>query len=532
MNPFANGITPELLLGMLRRHVWIAAFLFSLTFTAIVGVVAFLPNIYSASAFILVEGQQIPQQFVQSTVTMGVERRIQMISQEILSRARLAQLIKQFDLYEDLRKDDASEDVLAAAMRKDIAINIKGKGSQGETVAFEVSFTNPDPQKVMQVANTLASFYIEENLKVREQQALGTTEFLRSELSGVKKRLDAQEQQVAEYKQKYMGELPEQIQANLSQLTVLQKQIEVYAASLIQAQERRAALLRHQDEAKAAPPTTANGASEANPALMNLEQLRQLLAQLEVRFKDKHPDVIRLKQRISMLEERQNTQASSSAASAGPASAGTSFSSPVLSELTMVEAEIRNLTLQLEKARNDITLYQQRIENTPKREQEMLSIRRDYEATRDLYASLLKRLDEANLADSLEQRQKAERFRILEPAVYPQEPAGPKRQRLFLLGLALSLGVAAAGVLLPEVLDTSFRRVEDLSAFIPLRILGTIPQIVTEEDHRHALRRRLGGGVALVAGVIAVFGVSYWIGAGNEKLVRTLVRPASSVQLR
>ncbi len=225
MNPFANGITPELLLGMLKRRVWIAVSLFGLIMSATIGLVVVLPNIYTARALILVEGQQIPQDYVRSTVTMGVERRLQVISQEILSRSRLVQLVKQFDLYQDLRQKEIPEDMLAVAMRKDIAINIAAKGGQGDTVAFEISFTNPDPQKVMQVANTLASFYIDENLKVREQQALGTSEFLRAELAEVKKRLDVQEQQVAEYKRQYLGELPEQMNANLSTLGVLQKQM-------------------------------------------------------------------------------------------------------------------------------------------------------------------------------------------------------------------------------------------------------------------------------------------------------------------
>ncbi len=528
MNPFANGITPELLLGMLKRRVWIAVSLFGLIMSATIGLVVVLPNIYTARALILVEGQQIPQDYVRSTVTMGVERRLQVISQEILSRSRLVQLVKQFDLYQDLRQKEIPEDMLAVAMRKDIAINIAAKGGQGDTVAFEISFTNPDPQKVMQVANTLASFYIDENLKVREQQALGTSEFLRAELAEVKKRLDVQEQQVAEYKRQYLGELPEQMNANLSTLGVLQKQMEILSDNLNRARERRNVL------AQMAEMDTALAALDiGSPASGNahLESLKKQLAELKLRFADKHPDVIRLKQQIAALEEEEKSRAE-----AAPSIESSNVEAPKVSsaaiEQAAIDAEIKSYSESLAKVQQEIAVYKQRIENAPRREQEFAALTRDYNVTRDLYASLLKRLDEANLADSLEQRQKAERFRVLEPAMYPQQPAGPQRLKLFLMGLVLSVAAVAAGVVAPELINTSFHRVEDLSAFTSVPILGTVPLMVTASDSRMIRRRQWLGAVALATGVAVIFGTSYWLGAGNEQLVRRLARPGSSIQLR
>jgi uncharacterized protein involved in exopolysaccharide biosynthesis len=502
MNPFANGITPELLLGMLKRRVWIAVSLLSLILSATVGLVLVLPDIYTARALILVEGQQIPQEYVRSTVTMGVERRIQVISQEILSRSRLVQLVKEFSLYEDLRQKEASEDLLATAMRKDIAINITGKGGQGDTVAFEINFTNPDPQKVMQIANT--------------------------ELIEVKRRLDAQEQQVAEYKKRYMGELPEQMNANLSTLGVLQKQMEILSDNLNRARERRNVLAQMAEMDAALASLDMGSASTGNA---RLEGLKKQLAELKLRFADKHPDVIRLKQQIAALEEEEKSRAE-----AAPSVENLNIELPKASsasvEQAAIDAEIKSLSESFAKVQQEIAIYKQRIENAPRREQEMLAITRDYNATRDLYASLLKRLDEANLADSLEQRQKAERFRILEPAVYPQQPAGPKRLQLLLFGVMLSMAVAAAGVVVSELLNTSFHRVEDLSAFTSMPILGTVPLIVTAADSRRAQRRQWFGAVALAMGIAVIFGTSYWLGTGNEQLVRKLVRPGSGVQLR
>lgn len=533
MNPLANGFSLEVALDILRRRAWIAFVLFSIVMTAVVGLTGFLPNIYLANALILVEGQQVPQEYVRSTVTMGVERRLQLISQEILSRARLGQLAEQFGLYENLRKKGASEDVIAAAMRQDIGIQIKGRGTGigSDTVVFEVNYTNQDPQKVMQVTNTLASFYIEENLKVREQQSLGTSEFLRAELEEIQKRLETQEQQVVEYKKTHMGELPEQLNANLTTLSVLQKQMEVLSANLIQARERRN-VLAQMAEMDAALTLLGPASSGAPSEDARLSTLKAQLAELKIRFSDKHPDIIRLKQQIAILEEETKSRAEI----AQPPDIDLSLETPKTSsaqiEQATIGAEIKSLTDALAKVQHDLVVYKQRIENVPQREQELTSISRDYNATRDLYASLLKRLDEANLADSLEQRQKAERFRLLEPAIYPEQPTGPKRGKFFFIGFVLGLGAAIAGVLLWEFVDPSFHRLEDLKAFTTVRVLGTVPQIITEADRLHARRWFCFGAVALAGVLVVLVGVSYRVAADNDQLVRFLVKPGSGIQLR
>jgi uncharacterized protein involved in exopolysaccharide biosynthesis len=167
-NVFENGLSLDLILDMLRRRLWLVIVLFSVIMAVSVSLIVPLPNIYTARALILVEGQQIPTDFVRSTVTMGVERRLQVISQEILSRSRLGQLVDQFNLYQDLKQQGALSEQIASAMRRDIGIQIKGSsgGLGKDTVAFEVTYTNLDPHKAMDVANTLASLYIKENIFV------------------------------------------------------------------------------------------------------------------------------------------------------------------------------------------------------------------------------------------------------------------------------------------------------------------------------------------------------------------------------
>ncbi len=528
MNLFPNGFSLELGLEMLKRRLWLAIALLSIVMTIAGSLAVFLPNIYTATAVIMVEGQQIPTDFVRSTVTMPLDRRLQILSQEILSRARLVELAKQFDLYRDLRAAGASEDVIAASARRDIGIQIKGRG---DTVVLEISYSSANPQKNMQVANTLASFFIQGNLQVREQQAVGTTEFLRTELETVKKRLEEQEQKVVAYKTQHMGELPEQQNANLSTLSVLQKQLEITSDNLNRARDRRNVLVQMAEMDSALSSLDVGNSQSAGDARMN--SLLGQLAELKMHFSDKHPDVIRVKKQIEMLEERAKQQAQNAPPGENLDAALTvpKMSSAQI-EQTTVDSEIRALSASLDKVQHDIAVYQQRIENAPKREQELAATTRDYTITRDLYSSLLKRLDEAKLSGNLEEEQKAERFRLLEPAVLPQQPSGPKRWTVFLVGLVLGLGIAAASVLVREMLDSSIHSLEELRALTKVNVLGIIPQITTEADSIQQRRRRNVGAVALLCVLFVLIQGSYRLSVGNETLVRYIVRPPAGILVR
>jgi uncharacterized protein involved in exopolysaccharide biosynthesis len=203
----------ETLLSVWSRRKWLAILAFIAPMAAGASLVAFLPNIYRSVATVLVDRQQVPETFVRSTVTSAVETRLQTISQEVLSRSRLEALINRFDLYPNLRRQARPEAVIER-MRADIKLEIKSaelRGLREATVAFTIGYQGSDPAKAARVTNTLASFYIEENLKARERQATDTAEFLKVQLNETKKRLDEQEQRVSGFKRRHLGELPKQM---------------------------------------------------------------------------------------------------------------------------------------------------------------------------------------------------------------------------------------------------------------------------------------------------------------------------------
>src|SRR5262249_31158940 len=243
------------------------------------------------------------------------------------------------------------------------------------------------------------------------------------------------------------------------------------------ARERLAALASQLAEADSFR-TAGAGAFGGGPEdpRTRLARLQQQLTELRVQYSERYPDVIFLREEIATLEQ-QPGEANADGKPPKPEPA-TPYTLRLKEALSEVEAEAKILKGEEKHLRGAIATYQARVDNVPRREQEFKEFSRDYESTRELYHSLLKRYGEAQIAERMEQRQKGEQFRILDPAVPPREPVA-RRLRLLLTGLVLSLGLAAGAVVLAEQLDTSFHTVDEVRRFTEVPVLASIPLIVT-----------------------------------------------------
>ncbi len=517
-----------------RRGLALLPFLFVLAAAA--SLAFFLPGLWTAKALIFVDRQQIPESFVKPTVTGDLESQLLTLSQEILSRARLGRIIDRHDLYRDLR-GALSPDELAERMRRDIRIELQADSDrrpprrEARTVAFTVAYTATDPRVAMAVANELADLYVEENLKLRERQAAGTSEFLESQLAEVRSKLQAQERRIAEYKERYMGELPEQKEANLRTLERLQQQLQLAYENNRRANERRQLITQALAEIEHTAPAAAGpNVSPAEAAAARLTLLKQELAQLQTLYSDRYPDVIALKAQVQALEAKVREEAAARAAPRREARDGKErrlvpdnpYLVSLMQQLDQANVDAKTTAEEIAGLNRQIALYQRRIENTPKREQELALITRDYETTKEMFRSLLAKLGEAGIAADLEQRQKGESFRIIEPATLPERPAGPNRLRLLLIGVVLALGAAVLAVVLAEQVDTSYRTVDEIRASLPVPVLSTIPRIATERDRTRLAAHRRWATAAVAAGLLAVVGASFAVAHGNVSLVQLL----------
>ena len=484
-------------LGSFHRRRWVAIFIFAVVLSAVLSFAKSLPNLYQSTATVLVE----------RPATQGgaddVESRLQSIRQKILSRTRLAELIGRFNLYPDLRLV-ASQEAVVERMRRDVRIDASGSelATGRGTIAFSLAYRGRDPVKVTQVANALASSYIEEDSVQRDRQTSGVAAVLRTQLDEVKKRLAPQEARIADFKRLHAGELPQQADSSFLAVERLNGQLQKVNEARSAAVEKRAALLRESSEPGAA-------ADAEDPDRVRLAKLQQDLAALRTRFSDRYPDVVSKKAEVESL-------------------AAVVAQKPVvdhaLPQLEQANREIRGLQAEEARIRGEIGSYERRVAGAPFREQEYQALARDYVTTRDFYDTLLKRYEEAQLAEAREDGPQGQSLRVLDPAITPVDAIAPDRLRLAVFGLIAALALGVIGVAAAEKLDTSFHSSDDLARHTRVPILVRIPRMTVESaiDRARARRRSSLLALGLVAGIALAVTASRSVARDNEGVVSLL----------
>ena len=190
-------------LALVLKYRWLLIIPFCIAMVAGMFQAIKLPKIYEAKTLILVMPQRVPSNFVQSIVTTDLESRISTISEQILSRSNLEKIIEKYDLFSDPKYSGMFLEDKVNALRKSIEVKVN-KNRRGSN-AFSISFRGSQPKTVMDVTNRLAGSFIDENLRVREAQAVGTSDFLADELKTKRQRLEDVEKKLREYRRQYMG---------------------------------------------------------------------------------------------------------------------------------------------------------------------------------------------------------------------------------------------------------------------------------------------------------------------------------------
>lgn len=508
---------PELVLEIWNRRKWIAVAVFCAVTAAAFTAARSLPDLYQASATVLVEREEVSEVFVRPSVTAELETRLQTIQQRVMSRERLSNLIARMHLYPELQ-GVAPIEAIVNRMRSDIIPlqlrSVDQASGHAMTIAFTLGYRGRDPWTVAQVANALVGFYVEENTDARERQATRTVDFLAAQLADAKRELDDQDRLTNEFTLRHTEELPQQIEANLAALDRLNTQLRLNGEYQLRAIERRERL--EQELAEGA--TVAAGTPPPPNPAVELATLKRRLSELRRRFSDQYPDVRRLTAEIAAMEAQIASGSDDSPSDA--TRPGT-----VRQALIGVDEEVSALRQQDAVLRRTIAEYETRVENAPRRQYEIQQLSRGYDLVKERYETLLKRYEDAQLAAKLEQGQGTEQFRVLDPAVPPATPSAPNRMWLLLMGIAAACGLAVAAVMAAERLDTTFHTADDLRALIDAPLIA-IRQVATYADTRRRRQRVALVAVSAVLGLMLVVGGSYYVASGNERMVRLTARGA------
>jgi polysaccharide chain length determinant protein (PEP-CTERM system associated) len=505
-----TGMTPAELLDVVRRRKLSLIIPAVLVFLAGVAVAFFWPPIYKSSATILIEEQDVPTDFVMTTVTSFAEQRIQQINQRIMSFSRLLEIIQQHGLYPELRDRRTTEEIVEQ-MREDTAlqpvsaevIDRRTGRPTSATIAFTMSYQGKNPQKVQQVANVLVSLFLGENLKERVKQVEETSEFLESEVGKLKGELAATEARLSAFKQAHINELPELLTANTQILNNIERSLETNAQQLRSLKEREGYF---QAQLSGLKPRAEK--EEELTTRKRLEELKVQLVAMTQRLSDEHPNVKKARTEIAELEQK--------ASAAGKGAAGGPPDNPayvtLAAQLASVRAESQSIQRQIERQNAEASEIKRRIAATPKVEEEYGALVASRNNTQTKVNDLMRKLMDSRVAHGMEKEQKGERFTLIDPPRLPEKPFKPNRLAIVLIGLVLGIGAGVGLTALREFSDDAVRSAELLEAATGVAVLAGIPAIVTAEDLSRTRRRQsLWAGAAVLVVVLAVAAVHFLV---------------------
>ena len=527
----------------------------------LVGVVAtlalalFSPATYRSSATILIEQQEIPQDFVRTMISSFADQRIQLISQRVMTSQNLMRIAERYNLYPWQRRTQAREAVIER-MRNDIKMKLisanvvdprSGRPMQA-TIAFTVAYDSRSPELALKVANELTSLYLEENLSLRTAAARQSATFLASEADKIAVDMQAVARQISAFKAKHPEGTPEFSQSNFQmqdrteldlreargRIGSLEQQRILLEAQLLQMSPtsqmysetgqrimssadrlkmRKADLAdlkarygaSHPDVLKAAREieglqTQVSADGSANDLIRRLDDARAELADVKGKYSPDHPDVQRLGRVIVEIEKQLSglpatervRQARSNPDNPAYIQLKAQFDSTI-SEKALTERRAAELQHRLDD-------YQRKLSAAPEVERQYRQLARDYENAQTKYQEVRLKQREAESSQNLETERKGERFTLIEPPMPPEEPISPNRPVLLLLGLVASIALSLAAVFSLDALDPSVRGAGDLTRLVEVAPLASIPHISTQEELTTAAPRpryRLIAGVSV-----------------------------------
>jgi succinoglycan biosynthesis transport protein ExoP len=447
-----------------------------------------LPRTYQATATIAVSASRMSANLV-GTVEIDRQDRMRAVSQQLLSRAVLERTARLEHL-----DADQSIDVAIGLMRSRISVALPDSitpalgtptGSQlspdqkAQLDTYFVSYVDDSAEDAQRIVNRLVQVFVEENSKSREIRAQDTSQFIEAQLRASEARLATLESRLRQMKESYMGRLPEQTSANLAMVSALQRQLESNATATRGEQDRLSIVERQIEAMQQGADEALAGlkGTSAETAQTQVLTLRRELAEAQLMFTDKHPEVIRLRDELANAEK---AAAAERARPAGDRMAVLNANPEyrqLLKDRETTKMRIAELQRQSAAVTTGIGGYQSRVEAAPRVEQQLVSLQRAYDLERAAYGDLTQKKQAALLNEELQRKQGGEQFAVLVPAALPSEPFKPKPIRVLLMAVVAGFVLGGAGAIGREYLDRSIHDARGLRDEFELPVLAEIPRI-------------------------------------------------------
>ncbi|HZZ86518.1 MAG TPA: Wzz/FepE/Etk N-terminal domain-containing protein [Anaeromyxobacteraceae bacterium] len=445
--------TLQELLAALKRRGWLALAVGVATFAVAAAIILLLPSEYRSESVVQVEPHRLAPEYFPANPATGFDDRMRTLKHGILARPVLERVIRETDFYPKLAGD---MDEAVEQLRKHVEVRLEGEVAAGPpALLFVVEVRGKDRDKVAKAAELLPRYYAEMTFQVLADQSRALHRTLEQQAADMGRQLTGQESKLLAFKAAHAPELPESAEANMRAAARTESQIEQRLSNVADAQRRRLAVLAAIPEAE----------SDTGRAQIGAEEVLRRLQTSRATYGDENPEVKRLTRQYAEAKQR------------GFDELGRFQKERVQGQLARIDAEIAENHAAVEQLRIEQARFQQRLDLAPRWGAELANLARDYEVLRAKYTTTVAKAADAAAAQNLLQADGlSSLFRMVQPAVAQQRPAGPARLALLLLALlgAIALGLGAAGA--AELLDSSLRGPEDAAAFgVP--VLASIPRI-------------------------------------------------------
>jgi uncharacterized protein involved in exopolysaccharide biosynthesis len=170
-----------------------------IVFTAIaIGIGFVMPPKYRSEALLGLKEEQLENPHLKGvTATTPIKDRLPMIREKLQSRSRMLSVIRSLKLDSQLRSELGLESLIGS-LRRSIKVEMRQQGT-----LFSISCEHYDPVTCQKIAELLTDLFIKENLDLEKKETSIGIDFLESQRSIYRQKLEEAERNLTSFKKEH-----------------------------------------------------------------------------------------------------------------------------------------------------------------------------------------------------------------------------------------------------------------------------------------------------------------------------------------
>lgn len=358
-----------------------------------------------------------------------------------------------------------------------------------DTDVLEVSFIGDKPEFALQVVNQLMQVYVQANLQSNRSKSRTTREFIVGQIPQVRQQVFLADSALRRFKETYrVVDLTSTKSAAAGGQVKVQDQLDALATQLAEINAQLGTLRQQLGvNAQQALAVSAVGQSPAvQDVLTSVEQVQKQLKEARTRFAPDHPAILDLQDRQQELQALLRERVKASLNGKGSPGQGSSLfvgatRQGLLDSLIKYEAARTALLQQQRVLISQKNAFATQAQVIPGLEQRQRELERELGAAESTYQSLLKSLQDMQIAEN----QTIPTVKIIDSAVLPTVPIAPNRVLDLIRNAIGALLVGAVVAYLLEIADRRLKTVDSIQSAYPYPLLGNIPMFeVLGQEYR------------------------------------------------